>query len=381
MRDSRGVCVECTIRTMNAITQYLSDDERPFWLFPFGEIVASSGVRLHLDADKDAPEEGKLTRATALQSLRDWVAHYRPPMLREHERDGRAHGEIVRVIEVTQAQAAEWGVEQRGDAVWGVARLRGQMLADYDDGLLRTTSPHLAMSYTDDEGTVWPLAMLELSAVSDPRQKGRQVTTDRLSGVRLSESEPRITITQTHEVQMGEEYEARLASCESKLADIEEAMGEMKSMLGQLMEGASEEEESEEMADGNPEEEMSDKPRAEQAIIAKLAQENAALAERVKAVEQERAQERASALVEAAYSERTLDPAKRGEYMELALKDSALFELAISAAPKHTRKVGSTVGTGVVAKGAPGSAERFEELMAEHGDAAKAHAAWLKEAC
>jgi len=165
VRDSRGVCVWPIIAPMNAITQYLSDDERPFWLFPFGEIVASSGVRLHLDADKDAPEEGKLTRATALQSLRDWVAHYRPPMLREHERDGRAHGEIVRVIEVTQAQAAEWGVEQRGDAVWGVARLRGQMLADYDDGLLRTTSPHLAMSYTDDEGTVWPLAMLELSAV------------------------------------------------------------------------------------------------------------------------------------------------------------------------------------------------------------------------
>ena len=101
----------------------------------------------------------------------------------------------------------------------------------------------------------------------------------------------------------------------------------------------------------------------------------------MKAVEQERAQERANALVEAAYSERTLDPAKRDEYLGLALKDSALFELAISAAPKHTRKVGSTVGTGVVAKGAPGSAERFEELMAEHGDAAKAHAAWLKEAC
>ena len=368
---------------MNAITQYLSDDERPFWLFPFGEIVASSGVRLHLDADKDAPEEGKLTRATALQSLRDWVAHYRPPMLREHERDGRAHGEIVRVIEVTQAQAAEWGVEQRGDAVWGVARLRGQMLADYDDGLLRTTSPHLAMSYTDDEGTVWPLAMLELSAVSDPRQKGRQVTTDRLSGVRLSESSPRITITLSNEENMGEEYEARLASCESKLAEIDESLGEMKSMLGQLMEGESKEE-SEEMADGNPDEEMSEKPnapRAEQAIIAKLAQENAALAERVKAVEQERAQERANALVEAAYSERTLDPAKRDEYLGLALKDSSLFELAISAAPKHTRKVGSTVGTGVVAKGAPGSAERFEELMAEHGDAAKAHAAWLKEAC
>jgi len=85
-------------------------------------------------------------------------------------------------------------------------------------------------------------------------------------------------------------------------------------MLGQLMEGESKEE-SEEMADGNPDEEMSEKPnapRAEQAIIAKLAQENAALAERVKAVEQERAQERANALVEAGHQRRAEAHAQGG---------------------------------------------------------------------
>lgn len=364
---------------MNQITAYLSDDERPFWLFPFGEIVAGSGVKLDLDADEDEPSEGRLTRATALKSMQEWISHYRPPILREHERNGESYGEIVRVVEVTEEQAREWDVEQRGDAVWGVARLHPTMRDAYDDGRLRTTSPHLAMSYTDDEGTLWPLAMLELSAVSDPRQKGRQVTTDRLSGVRLSESSPRITITQTHEAKMGEEYEARLASCEAALVEIKEQLADVADKMGQLMEGESE---SEEMADDKPDKEMSEGKTDEQmsegddprdAIIERLSNDLAKM-------QDERATERAELRVDAALAERQLDPSRRDHYVEIAKSNQALFDEIVAVAPERPqRKVGSSVGTGVTGKSAPGSVERFLELKEELGSASKANEAWLKE--
>lgn len=360
---------------MKPITAYLSEDERPFWLFPFGRIVAGSGVTLDLDASEDEPSEGRLTRATALKSIQDWIAHYRPPILREHERNGEAYGEIVRVVEVTQKQAAEWGVEQRGDAVWGVARLHPTMRDAYDDGRLRTTSPHLAMGYVDDEGTQWPLVMHELSAVSDPRQKGRQVTTDVLSGVRLSESSPRITITRTHEAKMGEEYEARLASCEAALGEIQDKLADIADKMGQLMEAESEDE-SEEMAEGADEEMSEDDPR--DATIAKLAADLDAMKAAHAKLQEERATERATIAVDAALSERALDESKRDHYIKIAKSDHALFAEIVAVAPERPkRKIGSSVGTPLSEGGS--MEERLEALAAEHGSYAAAYDILAKE--
>lgn len=348
---------------MNQISAYLSEDERPFWIFPRGQIVAGSGVTLDLDASEDAPVEGRLTWATAVQSVQDWIAHYRPPVLREHERNGESYGEIVRVVEVTQAQAAEWGVAQRGDALWGVARLHAQMRDAYDDGRVRTTSPHLAMPYTDDEGTAWPLAMLELSAVSDPRQKGRQVTTDNLSGVRLSESSPRITITRTHEAKMGEEYEARLASCEVALAEIREQLAAFADQMGQLMDaGAAQvgDSEAEEMTD----------PR--DATVAKLASELDAVRAAHAELLEERATERAALAVDAALSERRLDENKRDHYIQIAKTNQALFAEIVAVAPERPkRKIGSRVGTALSEGGS--MEDRLEALASEHGSYSAAY--------
>ncbi|NRA58103.1 MAG: hypothetical protein HRU13_08350, partial [Phycisphaerales bacterium] len=173
----------------------LSDTERVIWLCPRGEIVGSNGTRLGLDGNADEHTEGDLTWDTAMDSLSRFVAGYHPPILFEHDSDGFTRGEVVRVVPMTEEEQAAAGIPAdkiKGEAAFGVANFHPSMAQAYDEGLLTRTSPHFVMGYVDDEGTEWPLAMLELSAVSKPRQTRRHITTNHLRGVQLSESTPRI---------------------------------------------------------------------------------------------------------------------------------------------------------------------------------------------
>ena len=317
----------------------LSETERVIWLCPRGEIVDSKGTRLDLDADVDAPEEGKLTWATAVQSLRDFIAGYHAPFLLEHTGDGLTNGEIVRVAALTEEEQVSAGIpaeKVKGEALFAVADLHPVLAAAYDDRRLTRTSPHIVMGYLDDAGTTWPLAVLELSAVSKPRQTSRHITTNHLRGVQLSESTPRITMPTSQEVEMGD-METRMAALEEAIATL---MGDYESRMAEPDEEAK-------MGEDKPDSELSE------------------LAQQVAELTRENAQIKAKAKVDAVLSERIV-PADKVELLKsLALGDDATFAGVVSMLPKAERITAPAAGIGSAPQGS--LVERAKALAAEKG--------------
>lgn len=374
---------------MNGLAHILSENERIFWLCPRGEIVAGDGTRLGLDGESDRWDEGSLTWETALSSLNEFVAGYHPPIIFEHKVDGFTYGEVVRVVGLTEEEQLARGIPAeriKGEAAFAVANLHPLLADAYDDGRLTRTSPHLAMGYLDSAGKRWPLAVLELSAVSKPRQTSRHITTNHLRGVMLSESSPRITMSASEEGKVDEAMEKRLAA-------LEETAAKMAAFMEKYMEGdggedddppqaqAAEEDPPQAQASEPATAQLSEPDARTQVLLTELSASNEALTKKVEQLENERNRAEAAHAVDAAYAERHLAAEKRDRYIEIYLSDKAAFEEIVAAAPKANRITRPVVGAaGKTSTHKAGSRERYMELKEEHdGDSTKAHQAWLAE--
>lgn len=347
-----------------AHTIQLSESDRVVWLCPRGSIVDSSGVSVDLDASVDAPKEGKLTWLTFISTLNDFLGGYAAPILREHKSDGMTYGSVPRVVPLTADEQRAAGIpdeQVKGEAAFAVCDLGPELLEAYDAGRLTRTSPHFVLEWTDDEGTTWPIAMLELSAVSKPRQTRRHVTADFLRGVRLSESAPRITMSSIEEDGMDEKMETRLAALEESVSAITPMMERMSAFMEKYMEAEKPEVEATEGGDDDNEEgsQMSESS----AVIE--------LSERVKELEREKAETEANAKVEIALRERQIQPEQREPLKSLALFDGDLFDKVVAGYPKANRITSPAGGVGVQLgeTGEPKTAlERARALQKENPD-------------
>jgi hypothetical protein len=183
---------------MNVIRVSLADGaQRVVWAIPRGQIVTRrNGPRWDLDAETTDPASLQWRWDDAVDSLRRWLAAYKPPIVYEHDYRDRAPGEpvparghVVGLFTMDADDAAESGIDLRGapEALFFVLEPDDVTAALLDSGSLPYTSPMLEANYEDDAGEVWPLVLTHHSFVRNPRQKTRQVPT-----TELRDSPPRL---------------------------------------------------------------------------------------------------------------------------------------------------------------------------------------------
>lgn len=344
----------------------LSDaPRRLIWALPRGRVmVRERGPVWDLDADTTDPASLRWRWDDAVASLRDWLAEYRPPVIVEHGSDGPtrdpetgiplAFGHVVGAHVVTQADAAEYDVDLKSDAIFLEIEATERLAELLDARAVPYTSPGLRADYTDDEGQHWPLIVKELTLTLDPRQKRRQPThaeTAPLSAL-LSEGYTMQDETPTEAPDLAEMVKAlsalaeRLTAVESKIAEMAEPDGG---------------------SEGEPAEDSADMSESG---------EVAALRQRVAELEAAAARAKSTAAVDALLSEREIAESARAALVSLHMRSPAEVEAICRAAPKRGTSLKRAPVSGVGADLSDVPAEAQALAMVQRGEAKSISEAW-----
>lgn len=328
---------------MDVLAVQLGDGEqRVVWALPRGQVVTrAQGPVWDLDADTTEPAALRWRWEDAVQSLRAWLAQYRPPIVFEHDHLDRepgqpvpARGHVVGLFTMTQQEAAGVGVDLRGapEAVFFVLEPDAETREMLDAGQLPYTSPALRADYEDAEGTTWPIVLVHHSFVRDPRQKRRQVPVHDLQtlqdannyAARLSEgvpySEPEGPTMSDQEMQAQEAPEMGAA----------DALGELAEMVRQLAERMDRIESAMQTADAAPDEAMEDAPTDErEAAMSELRAE-------VQRLSDELVRRDATEAVRAVMSEREVGTEAAELLTDLRIADAGRFDAFVALLPKRS---------------------------------------------
>lgn len=328
---------------MDVLAVQLGDGEqRVVWALPRGQVVTrAQGPVWDLDADTTEPAALRWRWEDAVQSLRAWLAQYRPPIVFEHDHLDRepgqpvpARGHVVGLFTMTQQEAAGVGVDLRGapEAVFFVLEPDAETREMLDAGQLPYTSPALRADYEDAEGTTWPIVLVHHSFVRDPRQKRRQVPVHDLQtlqdannyAARLSEgvpySEPERQTMTDQEMQAQEAPEMGAA----------DALGELAEMVRQLAERMDRIESAMQTAEAAPDEAMQDAPTDErEAAMSELRAE-------VQRLSDELVRRDATEAVRAVMSEREVGTEAAELLTDLRIADAGRFDAFVALLPKRS---------------------------------------------
>jgi len=317
-------------------------EQRVVWALPRGQVVTrAQGPVWDLDADTTEPAALRWRWEDAVQSLRAWLAQYRPPIVFEHDHLDRepgqpvpARGHVVGLFTMTQQEAAGVGVDLRGapEAVFFVLEPDAETREMLDAGQLPYTSPALRADYEDAEGTTWPIVLVHHSFVRDPRQKRRQVPVHDLQtlqdannyAARLSEgvpySEPERQTMTDQEMQAQEAPEMGAA----------DALGELAEMVRQLAERMDRIESAMQTAEAAPDEAMQDAPTDErEAAMSELRAE-------VQRLSDELVRRDATEAVRAVMSEREVGTEAAELLTDLRIADAGRFDAFVALLPKRS---------------------------------------------
>lgn len=328
---------------MDVLAVQLGDGEqRVVWALPRGQVVTrAQGPVWDLDADTTEPAALRWRWEDAVQSLRAWLAQYRPPIVFEHDHLDRepgqpvpARGHVVGLFTMTQQEAAGVGVDLRGapEAVFFVLEPDTETREMLDAGQLPYTSPALRADYEDAEGATWPIVLVHHSFVRDPRQKRRQVPVHDLQtlqdannyAARLSEgvpySEPEGLTMTDQEMQAQEAPEMGAA----------DALGELAEMVRQLAERMDRIESAMQTAEAAPDEAMQDAPTDErEAAMSELRAE-------VQRLSDELVRRDATEAVRAVMSEREVGTEAAELLTDLRIADAQRFDAFVALLPKRS---------------------------------------------
>jgi len=317
-------------------------EQRVVWALPRGQVVTrAQGPVWDLDADTTEPAALRWRWEDAVQSLRAWLAQYRPPIVFEHDHLDRepgqpvpARGHVVGLFTMTQQEAAGVGVDLRGapEAVFFVLEPDAETREMLDAGQLPYTSPALRADYEDAEGTTWPIVLVHHSFVRDPRQKRRQVPVHDLQtlqdannyAARLSEgvpySEPERQTMTDQEMQAQEAPEMGAA----------DALGELAEMVRQLAERMDRIESAMQTAEAAPDEAMQDAPTDErEAAMSELRAE-------VQRLSDELVRRDATEAVRTVMSEREVGTEAAELLTDLRIADAGRFDAFVALLPKRS---------------------------------------------
>lgn len=327
------------------------------------------GKVLDLDAEADDMQAGRLTWATAADSLTRWAASYSASLLRVHEDEGHDYGHTVlgesRVL--TVAEQVERGiVAPKADGFFVRVRLTDPATVEqFRAGQLSFVSPHLHIGLAGDDGQLWPCAYHEISLTANPVQKARQIPVRSLAGVALSHAQSEDEMSKQQAAKLADpaagpdegaapDMEARLTNLEAQIAALAEAVAKMAAPPV------------EEPMMTDPEEKMSATDTAIDALRAELAQAQAKIA----AMEAEKAR---AAAVEALSSKEI--EGSTDALLSLAVSSPEAFAVALSALPsKRARNTQRAPGLAVQVKPEPTDPTDRKALLsaalaykAEHG--------------
>jgi len=317
-------------------------EQRVVWALPRGQVVTrAQGPVWDLDADTTEPAALRWRWEDAVQSLRAWLAQYRPPIVYEHDHLDRepgqpvpARGHVVGLFVMTAEEAGAVGVDLRGapEALFFVLEPDEQTREMLDAGQLPYTSPALRADYEDAEGTTWPIVLVHHSFVRDPRQKRRQVPVHDLQtlqdannyAARLSEgvpySEPERQTMTDQEMQAQEAPEMGAA----------DALGELAEMVRQLAERMDRIESAMQTAEAAPDEAMQDAPTDErEAAMSELRAE-------VQRLSDELVRRDATEAVRAVMSEREVGTEAAELLTDLRIADAGRFDAFVALLPKRS---------------------------------------------
>ena len=118
------------------------------------------------DGDKLIPLGDSLFRSAIIKSVQAFVDKTMPPILLEHQRDGKSYGKIL-------------GVFEDDDGIYVSMEPNDDVAEGIDKGEYRFVSPTIAWNFAADDydpslDNKYPAALLEVSLVSVPRHYTRQ---------------------------------------------------------------------------------------------------------------------------------------------------------------------------------------------------------------
>lgn len=276
---------------------------------------------------------------------------FQPAVIDDHNPSQSLARGVVRDFRIlTSEQAGALGIPQKApfEVYAGVEWSDPAYAAAYDAGSVLYTSPQIrgavlgdVYAYADETGHEWPFFIGELSVTTQPVNK-RQTPTSALRGVKMSEG------TMEGEQVSIDEIRAMRAEL-AALADMIKGMagGAKASPSDVVSEVISEV--AEEVAP------MMDPAASEDPAIV-------AMSERLKRLEAEKAQREADDLVNAAMSQRVIDPKQRPALMTLAMSDRKAFHTAVSLAPVAPRPTQRLAGVAMTEGVRLGSAEHAAQL-------------------
>ena len=331
---------------MDVLAVQLADGEqRVVWALPRGQVVTrAKGPVWDLDADTTEPAALRWRWDDAVESLRAWLAQYRPPIVYEHDHLDRepgqpvpARGHVVGLFVMTAEEAGAVGVDLRGapEALFFVLEPDAETREMLDAGQLPYTSPALRADYEDAEGTTWPIVLVHHSFVRDPRQKRRQVPVHDLQtlqdahkfAARLSEgvpySEPEgLTMTDR-------EMQAQEDAPEMGAADVLGQLAEMVRQLGERLDRVEAAMQTAEASDGAPEEMQEHAPDEREAAMSELRAE-------VRRLSDELVRRDATEAVRAVMSEREVGTEAADLLTDLRISDASRFDAFVALLPKRS---------------------------------------------
>ena len=277
---------------------------------------------------------------------------FQPAVIDDHNPSQSLARGIVRDFRIlTSEQAGALGIPQKApiEVYAGVEWSDPAYAAAYDAGSVLYTSPQIrgavlgdVYAYADETGHEWPFFIGELSVTTQPVNK-RQTPTSALRGVQMSEGGP----MEGEQVSIDEirAMRAELAA----LADMVKGMAGGAAATPSAVVSEVIEEVAEEVAP------MMDPAASEDPAIV-------AMSERLKRLEAEKAQREADDLVNAAMSQRVIDPKQRGALMTLAMSDRKAFHTAVSLAPVSPRPTARVAGVAMTEGVRLGSPEHAAQL-------------------
>lgn len=299
------------------------DNERVLWALPKGQITDADGHVWDLDAPAYDPSTRSVPWSDVVSLVPKWTAAHNFPILFEHRVNGLVDGTAKRAVVMTREEAAGHGIDQPTDeAIYIVAALNDDTLADYDAGRLPYQSPRIRLGYVDDDGEHWRIALPEVSFTANPRVKmkhSRNLTEARFNdgGEMPEDTAPAMTI-------------------DDRVAALEQTVADLASTVAALTAKPEEVEEVEGV----------EVPMSDDSEIAQLRAEVSRLTTLAKRSE-------AAALLAQAKGERDFAPDVEAKFADVFVENEAHARLLIVATPKRGATNRSTPITGKHAPSAP----------------------------